>query len=106
MSTRKVIQYGKYVLWGILGIAAIAGFGFVVMWLWNWLVPELFNGPVIGYWQTIGLFILSKILFSGIGQSHSHPHDRRKHPSREYWKSKFHKKMNGIAEDETEAAVE
>jgi len=104
MRTTKVFQYGKYVLWGILGVAAIAGFGFVVMWLWNWLVPELFNGPVIGYWQTVGLLILSKILFSGIG--HGHSHDHRDKSRREYWKNKFHKKMNGIAEDEKEVTID
>lgn len=21
-----------------------------IMWLWNWLVPELFNGPTITFW--------------------------------------------------------
>ncbi len=102
----KVFQYGKYVLWGILGVAAVAGFGFIVMWLWNWLVPELFNGPVIGYWQTLGLFILAKILFSGMGHGHSQSHDHRPRQSKEYWKNKFHKKMNGIAEDDKEATVE
>lgn len=104
MRTTKVYQIGKYMLWGILGLAAIAGFGFVVMWLWNWLVPELFNGPVIGYWQTVGLLILSKILFSGIG--HGRSHDGHDKDSREHWKRRFHKKMNGIAEDDKEVSVE
>jgi hypothetical protein len=99
MRTTKAYQIGKYVLWGILGLAALAGFGFVVMWLWNWLVPELFNGPVIGYWQTVGLFILSKILFSGIGHGRSHDH-RYDQSRRESWKRKFHRKMNGIAQED------
>jgi hypothetical protein len=43
----------------------MAGFGFVVMWLWNWLVPALFGGHTIGYWQAWGIIILSKILFGG-----------------------------------------
>ena len=30
--------------------------------LWNWLVPELFNGPEINYWQSLGLFSLSQIM--------------------------------------------
>jgi ABC-type multidrug transport system fused ATPase/permease subunit len=102
----KVFLYGKYVLWGILGVVAIAGFGFIVMWLWNWLVPELFNGPVIGYWQTLGLFILAKILFSGIGHGQAQSHDHRHRQTKEYWKNKFHKKMNGIAEDYKEVTVE
>lgn len=104
MRTKKVFLYGKYVLWGILGLVAIAGFGFVVMWLWNWLIPELFNGPMISYWQTVGLLVLSKILFSGIG--HGHSRDHRDQSRREYWKRKFHNKMNGIAEDEKKVTLD
>ncbi len=55
----------------VLGIIAMAGlailFGFVIMWLWNWLMPELFDLPTLSYWQAVGLFILSKILLGGIG---------------------------------------
>ena len=103
MKTRKFFYWGKYVLWGILGLAAIAGFGFVIMWLWNWLVPELFSGPVITYWQTIGLLILSKILFSGIGHSHHrHYHDYR---YKEYWRRKCEEKMNSGAEERTAESI-
>ncbi|OFZ18179.1 MAG: hypothetical protein A3D92_22445, partial [Bacteroidetes bacterium RIFCSPHIGHO2_02_FULL_44_7] len=55
----------------LLGIIAIVGlailFGFVIMWLWNWLMPELFGLPVVTYWQAVGLFILFKILIGGCG---------------------------------------
>ena len=54
----------------VMVLLALAVFGFLTMSLWNWLVPELFNGPHISFWQTIGLLILSKILFSGFGKSH------------------------------------
>lgn len=43
----------------------IALFGFVVMWLWNWLMPDLFGLKTISYWQGWGLIILGKILFGG-----------------------------------------
>lgn len=59
----------------VLGIVAIVGlailFGFVIMWLWNWLMPELFGLPIITYWQAVGLFILLKILIGGCGGSRS-----------------------------------
>jgi nitrate reductase NapE component len=103
METRKFFHYGKYVLWGILGVAAIAGFGFVIMWLWNWLVPELFSGPVINYWQTVGLLILSKILFSGIGHNQPRHHDDQRH--KDYWRRKFKEKMNNNAEERTAESV-
>lgn len=51
----------------IFGALAIAGFGYLFMWLWNWLVPTLFNGPVVSYWQGVGLLVLSKILLGGPG---------------------------------------
>ena len=38
---------------------------FVTQALWNWLVPELFHGPAINVGQTIGLLVLSRILFGG-----------------------------------------
>jgi predicted membrane chloride channel (bestrophin family) len=44
---------------------AIPLFGFLIMWLWNWLMPALFGLHAIRFWQALGLVILSKILFSG-----------------------------------------
>ena len=52
----------KFVLFAIL---AGGIFGFVVMWLWNRLMPTLFGLHSIGFWQALGLLILSKILLSG-----------------------------------------
>jgi len=37
--------------------------GYPVMLLWNWLMPELFNLPIITFWQAIGLNLLCTILF-------------------------------------------
>jgi len=39
--------------------------GFVVMALWNALIPDLFKGPVLTYWQAVGLLLLSRLLFHG-----------------------------------------
>ncbi len=63
----------------VFGIVAIVGlailFGFIIMWLWNWLMPELFGLPILSYWQAVGLFILLKILIGGCGGgSHSSKH--------------------------------
>jgi hypothetical protein len=63
-------------------------FGWLVMLLWNWLMPTLFGIKTITYWQAFGITILAKILFSGFhggnkGRSHAdHIHrkvDRRWH---------------------------
>jgi hypothetical protein len=39
--------------------------GTIVMRLWNWLLPELFGWPQIGFWQALGLLILCRILLGG-----------------------------------------
>ncbi|PCE63803.1 hypothetical protein [Sediminicola luteus] len=54
----------------IVGLAIL--FGFVLMWLWNWLMPEIFGLPTLDYWQAVGLFILSKLLIGGCGGGKSH----------------------------------
>ena len=59
----------------IFGIIAITGlailFGFVIMWLWNWLMPEIFGLTTITYWQAVGLFVLFKLLLGGCGSGKS-----------------------------------
>lgn len=60
-------KIGKIILMVICGIAFVTAVIFVVMSLWNWLVPELFNGPVINFCQAAGILLLSKILF-GFGK--------------------------------------
>ena len=48
-------------------LAALAAtvFSLVVMALWNWLMPALFGLRAIGFWQALGLLVLSRILFGG-----------------------------------------
>lgn len=53
----------------ILGVGVCILLGFVVMWLWNWLMPAIFGLSVITYWQAVGIFILGKLIFGGIGGS-------------------------------------
>ena len=39
----------------VLAPAFVAAVSLVVMLLWNALVPSLFSGPVLGFWQAVGL---------------------------------------------------
>jgi hypothetical protein len=50
----------------VLGVVS-----FAVMSLWNWLVPALFGGPMLGYWEALGLLVLARLLFGGF-----RPHGR------------------------------
>ena len=50
----------------VLVLVGIAALGWVVMSLWNWLLPNLFFGVhEISYVQAMGVLLLSKILFGG-----------------------------------------
>jgi hypothetical protein len=50
---------------GLIAIAAVAVFSFIVMSLWNWLAPAVFGARTITLWQALGILVLSKILFGG-----------------------------------------
>ena len=69
---------------GLMATAGIAAVTWVVMQLWNCLLPDLFIGVSrIGYWQALGVLALSRILFGGLrGGCHGHWRERRAH-----WKS-------------------
>jgi hypothetical protein len=44
---------------------------YVCMVLWNYLMPTIFSLPEIGYWQALGLLVLSSLFFyhGGHGKS-------------------------------------
>lgn len=50
---------------GFFALLFLAVATFVVMRLWNWLIPAVFGWHLITFWQALGLLILSKILFGG-----------------------------------------
>jgi len=47
-------------------IIAIAVFGNVVHYLWNWLMPMIFHLPAITFWQSVGILALGWMLFGGL----------------------------------------
>ena len=49
----------------ILVPTLLALFAAITMQLWNWLMPEIFKLPTIGFWQAVGILLLSQILFRG-----------------------------------------
>ena len=55
----------KFLLFGPLFVLLFALFTYVVMRLWNWLMPALFGLHLLTYWQALGLLVLSRILFGG-----------------------------------------
>ena len=41
--------------------------GEIVMRLWNWLLPPLFGWRALTFWQALGMLVLCRILFGGLG---------------------------------------
>ncbi|RKQ50543.1 hypothetical protein BXY85_1559 [Roseivirga pacifica] len=84
---KKVIHKYKYFFYPLFGAVALFLFGSVIMLLWNWLMPEIFGLTTINFWQALGLFILSRILFSGMGgkKKHTHKHKWGDQKGREKW---------------------
>lgn len=88
----------------------VAVFGEIVMHLWNWLVPALFGGHQVNFWQALGLLVLCRILFGGFG-SHG-PRGRRRAMSdrwermtpeeREKFRQGMRNRCGGFGEPETQ----
>jgi len=67
--------------------------GLAVMYLWNAILPSLIAGVgTITYLKSVGLLILSKILFGGFRGKPDFNH----HKQTMYWKEK----MNSMTEEE------
>ena len=63
MKMNNIIETTGSILAAILLIVLVAAIlGFPLMWLWNWLMPSIFNLPEITFWQALGLNALSAIL--------------------------------------------
>lgn len=92
---RKLYKVVKFLIFA--SIFLLVG-GLITMALWNSLIPLLFHGPVLTFWQTIGLLILCKILFGGFGRG-GWGRDRRRERCRD-WKERMGEKMKGMSEEE------
>lgn len=87
----------------LFGLFAVAGMGFLVMILWNALIPNLFNGPYLSFFQALGLLILSKILFSGGPCRNRGRGWGAKEKIKHRWKEKIREKMKHMSAEEREA---
>ena len=61
---KKMILIAPLAMVGV--VLFIAFGGWVVMHLWNWLLPGLFGWRQITFWQALGMLVLCRILFGGI----------------------------------------
>jgi Ca2+/H+ antiporter, TMEM165/GDT1 family len=62
----------------LVPIAILFGLTFIVMWLWNAILPEIIYVKTISYWQAMGILVLSKILFGGFSKCGNNSYGNRK----------------------------
>ncbi len=62
---RRLLFIAPLAVLGMVLFAFIGGE--IVMQLWNWLLPSLFGWPYLSFWQALGLLVLCRILFGGLG---------------------------------------
>ena len=86
----------RAIFFPIAGVAIIFLFSWVVMLLWNSILPTIIGVKAISFWQSMGILTLSKILFSGFNGGHKHRFNRWENINheergrmREEWKKRF-----------------
>ena len=67
---RHFFYRGRFLFIPIAAAAFLSIISFIVMNLWNYLLPGILHVGVITFWQAMGIFILCKILF-GFGKGGS-----------------------------------
>ena len=69
----------KILFFAIFMIGIFFLVGYVLMQLWNWLMPDLFGLSTITYWQAFGILVLAKIIFGfGGGNGPGKGHKKRR----------------------------
>jgi hypothetical protein len=76
-----------------IGLVIATVLSFIVMQLWNHLLPEVVGARTITFWQAFGLLILSKILFGGF---------RRPGPLPWAWKRRMAERWDKMTPEERE----
>jgi hypothetical protein len=77
------IARGAKILVMIAVVLAVVSF--LVMTLWNWLVPPLFGGPMLHYTEALGLLVLARLLFGGLRPHGRGPWGHSWHHARAHW---------------------
>ncbi|MCY7409498.1 MAG: hypothetical protein LH473_04440 [Chitinophagales bacterium] len=94
MKTFWIIKGIKFTM---LAAIAITAFTYVVMMLWNWLMPAIFEVTAITFIQALGILVLSKIIF-GFGHGGGGHWGKRSH----YMKGKMEERLKHMSPEERE----
>ncbi|MEQ8238431.1 MAG: hypothetical protein RIA69_04420 [Cyclobacteriaceae bacterium] len=88
----------RFIKIGLLVCVAIAVLLYGFMWLWNWLMPDVFGFSTINIWQTAGLLLMSRILFGSWGNKH---HYQNNNPKKN-WLPKMKNRWQSMTPEEKE----
>ncbi|GJL35898.1 hypothetical protein TUM17576_27180 [Enterobacter hormaechei] len=90
---------GKF---GVMFLIFSVVMALVVMTLWNAIIPGLFGLKAIGFWTALGLLVLCRVLFGGMGmgpmmfrmaRDHRQLHERWMNMSEEERQAFFQKRQ-------------
>ncbi len=103
------MKFLKYFFGAIAMILLAIAFGWVVMWLWNALIPQLFGGPILNWTQAVGILVLARLLTGGFGKGWGGHHRCRdcghsgwKSRKSGHWKQRWEEKMSNMSPEERE----
>lgn len=90
------MKHSKKFYWFMpVALTIFVSLPFVIVFLWNRLLPDLFGIQEISYWQAVGLFLLTRIFF---GSFHSNHHSSEQ-------KNHMHEKWLEMNEEERDAFI-
>lgn len=83
-TRNKVLRIVGYVFIGVIfAIAFALVFAILVQFIWNSLMPTIFDLKTITFWQAFGIIVLAKLLFGGFGH---HDHRHKDHHGIHHWR--------------------
>lgn len=86
---------GYFIMVVAFVLVVVAAVTAVFMLLWNWLVPMLFTGPALTYWQALGLLVMAKIIF---GLASHGKHWKKDH----HWKHRWRERCADMTPEDKE----
>ncbi len=89
-----MVKIAKITLVFLVSVTIIS---FLVMLLWNNLVPALFNGPSISFFQSLGLLLLLRMLSLSF-----HPWRYRGRQKGEHLRRKFEENIASMPDEQRE----
>jgi hypothetical protein len=101
MKCCSPLRVAKFIVFAVVMFGL---FGYATMLLWNALIPDLFHGPFLTFWQAVGLLVLSHILFHRFG-GNGHggwAHRHWRHRFEDHWRHRFEAKLAAMTPEERE----